>query len=439
MARIKLVICLVFLTSFVATVVLAQEFNSASFVNSDPVVSLNGEKSTSASFQLVGGSGQIIIGESSSTAFTSHAGFFYFPQVTTPILSATAGDSQVSLSWTSAVGSLGFNISGYSVGRATSSGGPFTFTAVGNVLANTVTGLANGTTYYFVVKALDSFGDATVASSQVSAVPVGSVSPPSGGGGGGGGGAGTPTIPQTIINFSGRAYPKSTITLLKDAQIAASSIAGTDANFQITLTGVSAGNYNFAIYSEDKDGRRSSLLTFPVGVTTGATTNISGIFIAPTISVDKSEVKRGENIAIFGQSAPKADIIISVNSEEEFFAKTISDANGAYLYNFDTTMLEQGSHSTKSKASIGNQDISGFGYSVNFKVSNKTVPTTGETFLKADVNKDGKVNLVDFSIAAYWYKRSLSAVFKPTEKGWLNGDGKVDLVDMSIIAYYWTG
>src|SRR3989338_10019043 len=64
----------------------------------------------------------------------------------------------------------------------------------------------------------------------------------SGGGGGGGGGSfSPPSTPQTAVNFSGRAYPKSTVTLLKDAQIAATTIAGADANFQISLSGLSTG------------------------------------------------------------------------------------------------------------------------------------------------------------------------------------------------------
>jgi len=58
---------------------------------------------------------------------------------------------------------------------------------------------------------------------------------------------------------------------------------------------------------------------------------------------------------------------------------------------------------------------------------------------KADLNGDNKVNLVDFSIAAFWYKRTLSADFVTIEKSKLNGDGKVTLVDFSIMAYYWTG
>ena len=260
--------------------------------------------------------------------------------------------------------------------------------------------------------------------------------PSSGGGGGGGGGV---IVSPTSAVFSGRAYPKSAGTLLKDAQIAATTIAGTDANFKISLAGLSAGNYIFSLYSEDKEGRRSALLTFPLSVTAGATTNVSGAFIAPIIAVDKSEVKRGDNIAIFGQSAPQADIIVSVNSEEEFFAKTISDKEGVYLYNFDTSLLEMGQHFTKSKAAL-NGEISSFSKAISFAVGLKNVLTQlPKKIEKGDLNNDNRVNLVDFSITAYWYKRPISAEFKIKEAEKLNGDGKVDLIDFSIMAFYWTG
>ncbi len=146
----------------------------------------------------------------------------------------------------------------------------------------------------------------------------------------------------------------------------------------------------------------------------------------------------GDNLAIFGQSVPQADIIISVNSEEEFFGKIVADSDGIYLYNFDTILLDYGSHTAKSKASIGNQLISGFSYLVSFKVGTKNVVNgeekEPEILLKGDPNNDGRVNLVDFSIAAYWYKKS-----SPPANVDLNSDGKVDLIDFSIMAYYWTG
>jgi len=256
------------------------------------------------------------------------------------------------------------------------------------------------------------------------------------GGGGGGGGGGTTPVPITSVVFSGRAYPKSAVTLLKDAQVAATTIAGPDANFSVRISSLAGGNYIFSLYTEDSQGIRSSLLSFPVSVTSGATTNISGIFIAPTISVDKSEVKRGDNIVIFGQSAPASEITISVASEETF-VKTNADNGGVYLYNFDTAILETGQHLTHSKSAL-NGEISSTSQTISFLVGDKSTAKQ-PTFLKGDLNDDNKVNLIDFSIAAYWYKRTISTEFANKEKERLNGDGKIDLVDFSIMAYYWTG
>lgn len=249
---------------------------------------------------------------------------------------------------------------------------------------------------------------------------------------GGGGGAGTfPTV--TSVIFSGRAYPSSTVTLLKDAQIAATTVSGGEAKFQFTLTGLTGGTYLFSLYSEDGAGRRSSLLTFPVSVTEGATTNVSGIFIAPTIDVDKSTVKQGDNLAIFGRTSPTSQVTISVSSNETF-VKTTSDAQGAYLYNLDTVDLEMGLHHTKSKSTVASE-ISSYSSAIAFEVGTTNTPKgPARKCIIADVNCDGHVNLIDFSIVAYWYRRPTP----PTVVD-LNSDGRVDLVDFSIMAFYWTG
>jgi hypothetical protein len=62
-------------------VVVAQEYRSNNFVDSNPIITMGGGKATSTNFQIISGSGQIIIGENTSSAFISRAGFFYFPDV----------------------------------------------------------------------------------------------------------------------------------------------------------------------------------------------------------------------------------------------------------------------------------------------------------------------------------------------------------------------
>ncbi|MCK4892217.1 MAG: hypothetical protein KAS78_06135, partial [Candidatus Pacebacteria bacterium] len=242
--------------------------------------------------------------------------------------------------------------------------------------------------------------------------------PPSGGGGG------TIPIPPPVASviFSGRAYPKRTVTLLKDAQVAATTVAGLDANFQIDLSGLSSGNYIFSIYSEDGEGRRSSLFTFPISIAQGATTKVGGIFISPTIDVDKSEVKKGDNISIFGQSVSEAEITIEINSDQPFFDKIKADEDGVYLYNFDTSVLKIDQHFTKSKSAI-NGEISPYSQAVSFKVGTETIDKEQEEreSSKGNLNDDNKVNLIDFSIMAFWYNRS-----SPPDNVDLNSDHKID-------------
>ena len=72
---------------------------------------------------------------------------------------------------------------------------------------------------------------------------------------------------------------------------------------------------------------------------------------------------------------------------------------------------------------------------MSFNIGTKTIFAQPEkTPAKGDMNNDKRVNLVDFSVVAYWYKRP-----SPPATVDLNNDGKVDLVDFSILAYYWTG
>lgn len=355
--------------------------------------------------------------------------------------------NQINISWTDNSN----NESGFSIERKTNSG---TYTEIAttnqNIANYSDNSISANTSYTYRVRAISIHGYSDYsneASSATSGAPTPPTPPSSGGGGGGGGGSGggTMDILATLSNkvlFRGIAYPKSKITLLKDAQITAVSVAGADAKFEIQLAGVTSGKYNFGILAEDQQGNKSTIHQFNILVTTGVTTVISGIFIAPTIQLDKLEVARGEPISIIGQSAPSSTVSIVVNSEKEIIKKTEADSNGLWTYKFDTSLLEFGNHSAKANSAT-NEDISTFSKSVGFKVGTKTVlapKTNKKDVSKVDANGDGRINLVDFSIMAYWYKRPLSsASAKVREQIDINKDGKIDLVDFSILAYYWTG
>jgi hypothetical protein len=252
-----------------------------------------------------------------------------------------------------------------------------------------------------------------------------------GGGGGGGGGVNSPTV----VNFSGMAYPLSRVYILKDGDVAVATIADPAANFSVSLTGLSTDTYTFSVYGEDSEGRKSSFFSFPIFITSGTIVNIGNIFLSPTIDIDKSRVKKGDNLTIFGQSTPESEVTISVHSDQEYFYSTNSNQMGAYLYNLDTSFLELGNHQTKSKSKLVNQ-ISPFTLPVSFIVgnSNELKEDVICSLLRGDFNCDGHVNLIDFSIMAFWYRKT-----SPPTKIDLSNDGKINLVDFSILAFNWTG
>ena len=100
-------------------------------------------------------------------------------QITVPLaptgLTVTPGNGSVTLRWAAPTNDGGFAITGYDVYEGTTTGGETTTPVNGTTAITgtsyTVTGLANGTTYYFTVEAINSVGN-SVASSEASATPA---------------------------------------------------------------------------------------------------------------------------------------------------------------------------------------------------------------------------------------------------------------------------
>lgn len=428
------------LFTFQALPVLAEDYSGSAFLLRDPFITLVGGYATSSSFVVYSQAGaRIESGPVLGSVFQGASGTEFYPTYTSPVISATAGAGQVSLSWSASQTYFGGVISSYAVGQATSPGGPYTYTNVGTSLATVVTGLTNGTTYYFVVRATDADQNENTYSSEASATPVAA----SGGGGGGGGGGGTrpPSEEQDAqVTFQGRAFPNGQIVILKDGQVAGRVSAGSSSWFSLPLEGLSSGTYVFTIYGEDTDGRRSASQAFPVTVTRGSSTTVSGIFIAPTLSVESNQVRQGSPVVLSGQSVPTSRVVIVLDADNALSLETFADSNGAYSYVLDTDTLPLGDYEARAMSEY-QSETSNFGLSAYFTVTDQIIPPVvdGDNYPRADLSHDNRVNLVDFAIAGYWYHRVLSDTFKLEEIRHLNGDGKIDLVDFAIMAYYWTG
>jgi fibronectin type 3 domain-containing protein len=87
-------------------------------------------------------------------------------------LQATAGNTQVSLTWSASAGATSYNVK-----RSTTSGGPYTKISSPEATSYLDTGLTNGTPYYYVVTAVNSAGESP-ASSQATATPTAPITIP---------------------------------------------------------------------------------------------------------------------------------------------------------------------------------------------------------------------------------------------------------------------
>ena len=81
-------------------------------------------------------------------------------------LIAAGGNAQVSLSWTASSGATSYHLK-----RSTTTGGPYTQISAPATTSFTDTGLTNGTTYFYVVSALNAVGE-SANSAQASARPA---------------------------------------------------------------------------------------------------------------------------------------------------------------------------------------------------------------------------------------------------------------------------
>ncbi len=83
-------------------------------------------------------------------------------------LAATAGNQQISLTWSASSGATSYHVK-----RGTVSGGPYTQVGSPAVTSYSDTGLTNGTSYFYVVSAVNASGE-SANSSQASATPASS-------------------------------------------------------------------------------------------------------------------------------------------------------------------------------------------------------------------------------------------------------------------------
>ncbi|MFC1678138.1 dockerin type I domain-containing protein [Patescibacteria group bacterium] len=237
---------------------------------------------------------------------------------------------------------------------------------------------------------------------------------------------------ETKVIVRGKSYPSSDVHILVDGRVIGIAATNPNADFYFETNEISPGVANFSFWSEDSNGLKSTLLTLTFRVISRAVTTVTGVYLSPSIDVDKKSVTQGEDIKVFGQTVPDSEVVIHIQSPDEFIESTNSIDTGDWALVFDTEPLEEDFHTAKALFQVnvaGNIIKSAFSRSVSFYVGQLGGAAVCP---EADLNHDGRVNLTDFSILLFYWGTDNACADQ-------NQNGIVDLIDFSIMMYYWTG
>jgi hypothetical protein len=309
-----------------------------------------------------------------------------------------------------------------------------------------VSDLEDNVTYSYYVRCTDDEGNDNVDDYEISfywGLPPGSGGSGTGSGGGSGGqggGGGTPFPPtNATVEFSGLAFPLSTLTILQDGTVAQNIPLGSDGSFDTSLS-VNHGTYTFGLYATDANGVKSTTFNSTFSLVGGTTNTVTDVFIAPTLVLDTDRVEPGGVLGISGIGQANSTIEIVTHQQkanpvpsEITTLTTTTDADGQWSTSVDTAGFFRDTYQIRVRSLLDGGGESDFSDDEFYGVGVNADP---KTFLSADLNRDGSVNLIDFSILLFHWGTDAAGTDPPAD---INQDGTVSLTDFSIMLFQWTG
>lgn len=318
----------------------------------------------------------------------------------------------------------------------------------GTLFYTTITGHQNATSYTYYVRCIDNTGSPNTDDYPISftldVTPTSNTSIAQAGSSGHGGEGpfpeGSSVLYLASVTLSGSAPPGSLVTVLKDGVAYGTGSATSDGRFQITGDLLERGAYTFMTYAQDSSGLMTASYNATITLESGTQNKISDIILSPTLELPKSSVALGDNIIAQGSAAPGALVELFVTpqkgntkvSEVKKYTATSSSMQstrpGSWSVTIPGNSFSKGSFVVQARLRMGESGESNMSKPLLLGVGESAVAGTN----RSDLNRDGKVNLVDFSILlSYWNTDDAVAD--------INQDGGVNLADFSIMLFNWTG
>jgi hypothetical protein len=323
----------------------------------------------------------------------------------------------------------------------------------------TITGLTASTTYSYYVRCMNTSGvynpddypiifntgepvypgsnatNSGVAANTLNTNTTGPLNiPPGASSFSGPGPAGGPYLGQGQVTIDGESFPSAKIVYLKDGKVVKEDTVDSTGHINQQFIGLERGTYTWGIYVIDPNGKNSGTVNSTIYLIGNSNNIIAPVYTSPTIS-GTSTVGLGENTFVEGYAVPKKVVQVITNKRGDVLnakiitATTTTSASGKYRVEIPTETFSKGTYEIKAQTVIDNKNFTSFSPTIYLGVGES--PKVDFT-LRADLNKDKKVNIVDFSILLFNWKTS-----DPVAD--INQDGMVNLTDFSIMLANWTG
>lgn len=261
---------------------------------------------------------------------------------------------------------------------------------------------------------------------------------PAGSGGGGSTGGGSASggrdveLGDTQVSITGKTIPRATVNIILDAKSVGTVKADNSGNFEFA-TNAQPGTVSMGFWTEDSNRVRSITFNTTFDVTQGAITNVAGILIPTTIAVVDATVNPGETMTFVGQAAPNTTIELHVG-DSEIIRTTTTDSGGFWNIALNTAGMSAAKYAARARFIIGSGALttqSSFSSTLQLFLGVDGAPVT-----PSDLNRDGSINLIDFSILIFWWGTAGGDSDPPAD---INGNGRVSIEDFSILLFNWTG
>ncbi len=260
--------------------------------------------------------------------------------------------------------------------------------------------------------------------------------PPSGGGGPSGpGGGGGLFLSGGDVTIEGKAAPGVTAVFLKDGVNVRESVVSVLGEFSEKFTNLPRGTYTWSVYMRDANGRNSSTYSSTIYLIAKSNNIIAPVYLSPTTNRSSTTVALGGDLVLSGYAIALRDVRAIMTKQGEastgkiVTATTTANGSGGWSITLPTAGLKKGTYEAKMISLISSKDQSLLSPVVYVGIGEEPNPDMGN---RSDLNKDKKVNLVDFSILLFHWRTA-------DETADINQDGIVNLTDFSIMLSNWTG